>query len=108
MALRNARAQTFQPLGVTDAVDGTNAPRGAMRLLTNLIPDPKTNHVFICRPAAEVVIDFVAGGFNAPGFQSGELVIGDLVYGTIATTLNAGKDEPARELLKSFGFPFKK
>jgi len=94
VSIRNSRALTFQPSGVCDAVDGTNVPPGAMRLLTNLIPAPENDRIFVCRPGAVIVINFTTGGFSSPGFVSGMLVVGDLVFGTIATARNSGKDEP--------------
>ncbi len=65
-----------------------------MAALANLIPDPTTRGVFVARPAALSLIDFVIGGFTAPGFISSALVVGDVVYGTIATGRNAAHDEP--------------
>jgi hypothetical protein len=63
-----------------------------MSSLSNLIPDPSTADVWVCRPAA--VSKHVFGGFSSPGFQSGMLVVGDIEYGMIASARNAGKDEP--------------
>ncbi len=94
MPLRRGTPFTFKPTGLSDAVDGTNVPAGAMASLANLIPDPSTRNVFVARPASVKASDFVAGGFTAPGFVSGELVVGDLVYGMVATGRNAAKDEP--------------
>lgn len=95
MPLRNGTPVRHVPSGVVDAVDGTNAPAGAMTALTNLIPDTATRGVYVPRPAAVLAGDFVASGlFASSGFISSQIVIGDLVYGTIATSRNAGKDEP--------------
>src|SRR5690242_16013152 len=94
MPQRNTSEVTFRAHGVCDAVDGTNAPRGAMGLLSNLIPDPATTDVFVARPAAVALIDFVALGFAAPGEANATLVVGDTVYGMIPTARNALMDEP--------------
>ncbi|MES2137598.1 MAG: hypothetical protein V4502_11140 [Pseudomonadota bacterium] len=95
MALRNGTPLRHIPSGVCDAVDGTNAHAGAMAALANLIPDPSTRGVYVPRPAATLNSDFTAGGtFANAGFISEELVVGDLAYGMIASSRNAGKDEP--------------
>lgn len=92
MALRRGHSVTFRPDTLSDAVDGTNAPAGAMVNLANLVPDPATSGIYVCRPAAAQKTAFA--GFNAPGFVSAQLVVGDIVYGMIASARNAGKDEP--------------
>jgi hypothetical protein len=94
MPLRRGTPITFRPGGLSDAVDASNAPPGAMTSLANLIPDPGTARVFVPRPAAVKSADFVAGGFASPGFVSGELIVGDLIYGMISTMRNPGNDEP--------------
>jgi len=83
-----------------------------MSALQNLVPDPSTRNLWQCRPAASVLIAFAGSGFDSPfssGFSSGfgsgapgivasfiscMKVIGTRVYGMVATTRNAGKDEP--------------
>lgn len=94
MPIRNGIPLTFRPSGVTDSVDATNAAQGSMQQLSNLVPDPATDHVFVPRPASELKIDFTTGGFSSPGFVSGYDVIGDTVYGMVATARNAAHDEP--------------
>ncbi len=83
------------PKGLTDASDGTNSFPGAQQDLTNLIPDPSTAGIYVPRPAAQIVTDFT--GTNdptGPGIVQALLTVGDFEYGMIASTLNAGKDEP--------------
>lgn len=92
MSLRNSGPISFSPTGVTDTLDGTNAPQGSMGALVNLIPDPTTAGLFICRPASELLTDFT--GFTTPGFISVLHVSGSLIYGMIATGLVAGHDQP--------------
>lgn len=92
MALRRAQPTPYIVKGVSDALDGTNAPRGSMVALTNLIPDPTTQGLFVCRPASVLQTDFF--GVNTPGFISAMKVIGTRAYGMIASAQNAGRDEP--------------
>lgn len=92
MSLRNTTPLSHSPFGCSDTLDGTNAPRGAMAVLTNLIPDPTTKNVFYCRPAAALETEF--SGFSTPGFVSALKVLGTLAYGMIASAANPGKDEP--------------
>jgi len=92
-SLRNAAAVNFQARGLSDAVDGTNTARGSMRALTNLVPDPSTRGNFVCRPAA---LDIIRLQETIPdaGFVSGAVVIGDTLYGIVASSLNPGHDQP--------------
>ncbi len=75
-----------------DAIDGTNAPQGGMQTTANLVPDPSTNGCWVPRPAA--VRKFSFDAFLNPRFTSAELVVGDIVYGMLATSRFPGKDEP--------------
>jgi hypothetical protein len=92
VALRRGTPLTFRPSTLSDAVDGSNSPPGAMASLANLVPDPTTRNVFVPRPASVIEVDlsYLAGA----GFVSSELVVGDLVYGTVATSRTPGSDEP--------------
>jgi hypothetical protein len=92
-SLRNPAPLTFQARSLSDAVDGTNAARGAMRALTNLVPDPTTRGNFVCRPAA---LDLIALSGTIPdaGFISGHIIVGDTLYGMVASSLNPGHDQP--------------
>lgn len=93
MPLRRGVPLTFKPATVSDAVDGTNAPPGAMLSLQNLIPDPSTNNVFVPRPAAMRITDFaMVAGIPNPGAVSALLVVGDIAYGMIASM--GGVDQP--------------
>jgi hypothetical protein len=89
MAFPASKMLRVIPYGVCDCVDGTNAKPGAMAELVNLVPDPSTHGVWVPRPAAVSTV-----GFPNPAFISGLVVIGDLAYGMIATSLFAGKDIP--------------
>lgn len=112
MGLRNAQPVKFSPVGLSDALDSSNVFPGAMQLLQNLIPDVTTKNVWTCRPAATTAVnfstssaDFSAADFNSidfftqyavagAGFISVIDVIGNRVYGMIATARNPGHDEP--------------
>lgn len=92
MPIRNQKPNPYRSVGVSDTVDATSTFQGAMSALTNLVPDPSTEYLFVPRPAAEDKYDF--GDFADPGFVSLEFVVGDLVYGMIATSLSPGDDQP--------------
>lgn len=107
MPIRNSTPIKIVPRGLSDANDGTNAFPGAMKTLRNLIPDHANAGVFVPRPAAIEETDFT--GTNAPpgpGFVSAELVIGDIAYGMIASSLNPGFDQPfARDVITGAFLP---
>lgn len=92
MPLRNAKSLTVRPAGLSDAIDGTNAPPGAMAVLQNLIPSPWTRNQYVPRPASVQATSF--SGFTTPGQITALLVLGNLVWGMISTGRNSGKDEP--------------
>lgn len=92
MPLRRARPLTVRPIGVSDAIDGTNAFPGAMAALTNLIPAPFNRSIFVPRPASSKTTNF--GTFTGPAQVEACLVIGSRIYGLIASTHFAGKSEP--------------
>jgi hypothetical protein len=91
-SLRNSQPMNFTGRTLSDALDGTNAQRGALARLINLIPDPRTLGLWICRPAWVELTPFT--GFNAPGFISALRVVGDIAYGMIASAQFPGHDEP--------------
>lgn len=92
MPIRGAQPLTFRAFGVCDAVDGSNAPQGAMSSLANLVPSPTTKRHFVPRPAATQTTNFT--GFTTPGQGEALLVIGNRAYGMIASARFAGKSEP--------------
>lgn len=92
MPLRNSRPYTHRPSGCVDAIDGSNAPKGAMTMLQNLVRSPSTRGMWVPRPAAVELTAFA--GISSPGFVSSLCVVGDIAYGTIASARNAGYDEP--------------
>ena len=92
MALRGGVTVRFTPRGVYDALDGTDAPQGAMAALSNLVPDPSTQGCFLCRAAVTKLTAFA--GFSSPGAVAVAYQLGTRVYGLVATVRNSGKDEP--------------
>lgn len=112
MSLRNAQAVKFSPSGLSDTLDGSNVFPGAMASLDNLIPDPSTKNLWQCRPAAIKIFDFSTQAVDfdpadfdpadfstsfigtGTGFISCQIILGTKVYGMIATSLNAGHDQP--------------
>lgn len=91
-SLRNAGALRYTPIGASDSLDATTTFPGAMSQLQNLIPDPTTRNLWVCRPAATSLTTF--GGFSTPTQVSVLLNVGTRVYGMVASALNAGKDQP--------------
>ena len=83
---------TWSPHGASDSLDGSTSFPGAMSSLQNLIPDPSTQDLWQCRPAALLLNSFA--GFSSPAFVSCRLVVGTFMYGMVSTSRNAGKDEP--------------
>lgn len=115
MGLRDAKNVTFTPSGLTDSLDGTNAPPGSMRLLQNLVPSYGTAGAYAPRPAAVPVITFgqvtlmTLSGLPVvtdPGLQlsvqgavpgsviSALEVVGTRVYGWISSATYPGYDQP--------------
>ena len=92
MTLRNTQVVRFSPTGLSDSLDMTDEFPGACALLTNLIPDITTRNIWTCRPASILLTDFT--GFTTPGYISVFKVVGNYVYGMIASGRTAGKDEP--------------
>ncbi len=82
----------WNPKGCSDAKDSRSAFKGAMQLLTNLVPDPSTDMVWVPRPASIVQTSF--GTFTTPGFISALIVVGDIAYGMIASGAVAAHDQP--------------
>ena len=98
MANRKEQKKTWQVRGCADTLDGNNSPPGVMASLSNLIPDPSTPGVYVCRPANTVDIDFSTWG-AAPG-TVGVIVVAyqtsNIVYGMVSITSGAyaGTDYP--------------
>jgi hypothetical protein len=94
MSLRHQKPLAWSPRGAADTLDSTTSSPGSMAALTNLIPDPTTNNLWQCRPAAIQLIDLATAGFAGATFISAMIEIGTRVYGMVSTTRNPGQDEP--------------
>lgn len=84
----------FTPRGLVDAFDATDKFPGACQALANLIFDQVNPEFVVNRPGVLTLAQFAAAGFSNPGFISIQVPIGTRVYGMVATSRNAGKDEP--------------
>lgn len=92
MTLQKARVVRFSPKGLSDTLDITDEFPGAMASLQNLIPEPSTTNIWVCRPSSQLQTSF--GSFSSPGYISVFRVIGTYVFGMIASNRFTGKDEP--------------
>lgn len=92
MTLLRSKPTSWKPKGLTDSSDGSAAFAGAMFNLSNLIPDPGTEFIWQCRPAAQKKTSF--SGYSSPGFVSCLLSVGNLLVGMVASSRNSGQDEP--------------
>jgi hypothetical protein len=92
---RASKPINWRIAGVTDALDGSMAPRGSMQSLTNLIPDPSTRNIWTCRPASTKFGNIVLAGGTADTISTAKLS-GSIVYGMIKQTTGplAGFDVP--------------
>jgi len=114
---RNSKPLTWRAKGLSDTEDASSTFNGAMNSLSNLIPDPATARLWMCRPAATKLANFSTTGdfnldfsadFSIPntawqnaygttligtlGFISASIMLGDTCYGMIAGGL--GYDVP--------------
>ncbi len=92
MAVQGFKTATVRPKGLTDAVDGSNTFPGAMAALQNLIPAPHTPSMWVPRPASALVTSF--SGFTSPAQIECLLVVGNIIYGLIASGLHSGRSQP--------------
>lgn len=93
MAKRKEYPVRFTPHGLSDAWDSTYAFPGACKSLSNLIFDSGNGELLQARPGVGLPTSSFLG-FIAPGAISVMLTVGNLIYGLIATSRNAGKEEP--------------
>src|SRR6204780_5095305 len=94
---RNSKPLAWRAKGLSDTEDASSTFNGAMASLMNLIPDPATARLWVCRPAATLNVNlnstankalFLAAYgsllYSASGFISARLMVGDTFYGMIA------------------------
>src|SRR5258708_11417679 len=93
MALRKAKPLPWSPYGASDTLDSSTSFPGAMSNLQNLIPDPSTDDLWQCRPAALLLND-LSTTFNTPTFISCTSVLCDRLCGLVSKPSIRGQDEP--------------
>lgn len=104
MPQRNSQPLPWTPHGCSDTIDSSRVFEGAMGALTNLIPDPTTPDMWMCRPAAVRLTTFPT--FNTPTFISAAKIVGNLLIGLMRTNRFVGFDEPfAWNLLTNANVP---
>lgn len=81
------------PRGLSDAFDSSDLFPGACRRLQNLVFDPVNPNLVIARPGVGSTLTTFSGVPTA-GFISVQITLGNLVFGMIASSLNAGNDQP--------------
>jgi hypothetical protein len=94
MAINQSQPMRFTPRGLVDAFDATDKFPGACQALTNLVFDPSNPELVVTRPGVTQLVSFTVGGFLNPGFISIQAAVGTRIYGMIASSLNAGKEQP--------------
>jgi hypothetical protein len=72
---------TFRARGLSDAQDSSNAFRGAMTSLADLIPNPRTKNQFVPRPAAQQLTNFAGSALSQAGVPNALLTVGSIAYG---------------------------
>lgn len=82
---RASKVETWRPSGVTDTLDGSMSVTGSMQSLQNLIPDPSTRNVWVCRPASISLGTIVLAGGTADTISVMK-ISGNVVYGMIKQT----------------------
>src|SRR5208282_2722677 len=96
MAIPNTQVMQFSPGmgGLVDAFDASRKFPGACTQLVNLIHDQVNPEFVVSRPGNLTLASFVTGGFSNPTFISIQVCIGTYIFGMVATSRNAGHDEP--------------
>jgi len=94
MGINQSRPIRFTARGTTDSFDSTDKFPGACQKLTNLVFDQANPELVVSRPGVVTLANLIAAGFANPTFISIQIGIGPRIYGMVATTRNAGHDEP--------------
>lgn len=87
-----AAPTVFKPSTLSDAVDSTNGPPGAMQLLQNLVPAPFNHNIMVARPAAVQLTAFP--GFSGAAAIELQFIVGSRIYGMVQSSRFPGKSEP--------------
>lgn len=94
MGIKNSKPIPFTPRGLVDAFDATAKFQGACQQLTNLVFDQANPELVVPRPGVQQAYDLNALGIPSAGFVSIQVTIGTRIYGLVASSRNAGKEEP--------------
>lgn len=94
MAINESTPMRFVPRGLSDSYDATDAFPGACQTLTNLVFDQGQRELVVSRPGVVSLANLSASGIPNPKFISIQVSIGTRVYGMVASSLNAGHDQP--------------
>lgn len=93
MSQRGAQPLPWRAKGLSDTLESSETFKGAMSALLNLIPDPTSADIWQCRPASVKKVNFVPT-FPGAGVVSVQKVIGNIVFGLIASSTTPGFDQP--------------
>lgn len=94
MAIRKSFPMKFTPKGVVDAWDSSDEFPGACQQLQNLILGQVDPGVLVPRPGVVSLALLAALGMSSPTFISIHQTAGSRIFGMVATSRNAGNDEP--------------
>lgn len=92
--IRNSKAITFLPTGLTDGSDQLETFPGACTVLSNLIFNKSDNGSLLGRPGVVELASLASGGFTTPTNIVIQQQIGDYIYGIASTGRFSGYDEP--------------
>ena len=84
----------FTPKGICNAWDATEKFPGACLQLKNLIFDQSNPEQVVMRPGVGSALVNLASLISGATFISVYVCIGDIIFGMVNSSLNAGKDQP--------------
>ena len=87
----NQHPRRWLPLGLSDAVDGTDAFAGAMAMLGNLVRQPNSRGIFVPRPGmvlSAAIPDY--GGGPVTALET----VGNVTYGMVRSFSIPAHDRP--------------
>src|SRR5271165_5578790 len=90
--LKDTQVIRFSPSTTCDSMDLTDGPSGGCALLKNFIADPSTKNLLSIKPD-ETLIESLSE-LSSPNNIDCLIVVGNYMYGLVATARNSGKSEP--------------